>query len=134
MDQDFRLKYVNQSWVHRYYQRAEAAKLNFMNSTSFAFHDVASIIRRSRRNYMWKCQCKAGLIDLAELNRRRGSVGFPPIGPIYVRRFVPGRSDAVSANVRRSSPTGAVFGSYKGTGGMPMPMFGVPGVPDGSWG
>lgn len=50
VDQDFRLKYVARSWVAKYAERRDSVRLNFANSTSYAFHDVCEIIRTSRAN------------------------------------------------------------------------------------
>lgn len=93
MDQDFRLKYQGSSWVGK---RAGSAavraellgvELNFANSTSFAFHDVCGVIRKSRSNVQWKRMYADGKIALEELNRRRLTIGFPPVSATYMRRF-----------------------------------------------
>lgn len=90
MDQDFRLKYIPKSWCGRrgaVVSRLESEILTFANSTSFAFHDVANLIRVSRWNRLWKVMYKQGSVTLAELNRRRSTVSLPPISATYMKRF-----------------------------------------------
>lgn len=48
VEQDFRLRYVPGSWVAKR-GRPYSEELDFANSTSFAFHDIALLIRNSRR-------------------------------------------------------------------------------------
>lgn len=71
-------------------QSVSGVKMTFANSTSFAFHDVVGIIRRSRSNVLWKSRYKAGLISADELNRRRKTIGFGPISQkaTYWRKFI----------------------------------------------
>jgi hypothetical protein len=64
MEQDFRLIYVPSSWIAKRMHTVSARKLEFSNSTSFAFHDIANLIRSQRSNDLWRDQYKSGNISL----------------------------------------------------------------------
>lgn len=93
MDQDFRLSYQGSSWVGKRGRSAavlaelSGVQLTFANSTSFAFHDMCGIIRRSRSNVQWKRMYSEGIITLQDLNRRRATIGLSPLTAYYMRRF-----------------------------------------------
>lgn len=54
-------------------------QLDFANSTSIAFQDIADCIRVSRRRALWKELVKKGKMTFEEMNSRREKAGMEPI-------------------------------------------------------
>lgn len=78
------------SWLGKRGARVAGAArelLTFANSTSFAFNDVTSIIRRSRSNDRLKRMYVDGHLSLGELNARRKMIGFSPLSASYVYKY-----------------------------------------------
>lgn len=110
VEQDFRLKYVSKSWVSKRGELPsvnEGVKMTFANSTSFAFHDVVSLIRNARNKEWAKSEYLAGRLSLEECNALRARFGYPPLKDSYMRKLMLGPAK-VEKILEREFPRDAV--------------------------
>jgi hypothetical protein len=90
VSQNFNLTYVGQSWVaKRGHKTAEEAnkRLDFANSTSFAFHDIMEMIQKSRRNASVKRALSLGKITLEDCQQIRKEMNMAPLSERYSRHL-----------------------------------------------
>jgi hypothetical protein len=87
VDQDFSLSAIGKSWVSVRGKKSIplGVELDFANSTTYAFCDIVSLIKKSRRNRWAKNEYRRGRIDLDTLNALRRGLGLPPLAATLYR-------------------------------------------------
>lgn len=88
--QSFDYEYISNSWgAKRGILNLSGELLTFANSTSVAFYDIVSLLRKSRTNRSLKRALNRGDMSLAQVNRWRRANGFPELHErsLYLRRY-----------------------------------------------
>jgi hypothetical protein len=98
VDQCFDYEYISNSWGDKRGVVLEKTLLSlgydsgltFANSTSVAFYDIVSLLRKSRTNKSLKRALNRGEISLKQVNRWRVANGFPEFRSrsLYLKRYV----------------------------------------------
>jgi len=98
VDQCFDYEYISNSWgsvrgvaLSKKLEALGAAyRLTFANSTSVAFYDIVSLLRKSRTNKSLKRALNRGDVPLSVVNRWREKNGFPVFSSrsLYLKRYV----------------------------------------------
>jgi len=98
VDQCFDYEYISNSWGDKRGKSLERELLGlghdygltFANSTSVAFYDIVSLLRKSRTNKSLKRALNRGDMTLKQVNAWRRSNGFPCFSSysLYLKRYV----------------------------------------------
>jgi len=98
VDQCFDYEYISNSWGDKRGVVLEKTLLSlgydcgltFANSTSVAFYDIVSLLRKSRTNKSLKRALNRGEITLKQVNHWRRANGFPEFSgrSLYLKRYV----------------------------------------------
>jgi hypothetical protein len=89
--QNFDYEYISNSWgAKRGILNLSGERLTFANSTSVAFYDIVSLLRKSRTNKSLKRALNRGEISLCQVNAWRERNGFPVFHEksLYLKRYV----------------------------------------------